>query len=161
MVIGSLNGRFVLDAGAAGAAGRGGTGGTEGTAGGAGAARTAGTALVVGAGVGGIATAIGPRRAGWAVTVLERRAAPERYGTAFGIHPTAQTALDRLGLGEALRARASWPTPIRGPGSATRSATCTRRSPASPVRPVPGRAARAVRPARPAPSRWPATRPTP
>ncbi|CAM5344214.1 monooxygenase [Streptomyces avidinii] len=65
-----------------------------------------GTAVVVGAGVGGLATAIGLRRAGWAVTVLERRSAPERYGTAFGIHPTAQAALDRLGLGEALRARA-------------------------------------------------------
>ncbi|MFD9455167.1 FAD-dependent oxidoreductase [Streptomyces sp. NPDC059985] len=69
-------------------------------------AGTPGTALVVGAGVGGLATAIGLRRAGWEVAVLERRAAPERYGTAFGIHPTAQAALDRLGLGPALRARA-------------------------------------------------------
>ncbi|MGT2526929.1 FAD-dependent oxidoreductase [Streptomyces nojiriensis] len=65
-----------------------------------------GTALVVGAGVGGLATAIGLRRAGWEVAVLERRAALERYGTAFGIHPGAQAALDRLGLGDALRARA-------------------------------------------------------
>ncbi|WP_371614591.1 FAD-dependent oxidoreductase [Streptomyces sp. NBC_00454] len=75
---------------------------------GAGAAGTAGTAVVVGAGVGGLATAIGLRRAGWEVTVLERRAAPERYGTAFAVHPTAQAALDRLGrgLGEALRERA-------------------------------------------------------
>ncbi|MET9322322.1 NAD(P)/FAD-dependent oxidoreductase [Streptomyces sp. NPDC003038] len=64
-----------------------------------------GTAVVVGAGVGGLATAIGLRRAGWAVTVLERRTALERYGTAFGIHPTAQAALDRLGLGDALLAR--------------------------------------------------------
>lgn len=63
-----------------------------------------GTAVVVGAGVGGLATAIGLRRAGWSVRVLEGRTAPERYGTAFGIHPTAQSALDRLGLGEALRA---------------------------------------------------------
>ncbi|MGW7435149.1 FAD-dependent oxidoreductase [Streptomyces sp. NPDC054849] len=61
---------------------------------------------MVGAGVGGLATAIGLRRAGWEVTVLERRTALERYGTAFGIHPTAQAALDRLGLGDALRARA-------------------------------------------------------
>lgn len=56
-----------------------------------------GTAVVVGAGIGGLATAVGLRRAGWEVTVLERRTAPERYGTAFGIHPTAQGALDRLG----------------------------------------------------------------
>ncbi|MFI7355430.1 FAD-dependent oxidoreductase [Streptomyces avidinii] len=73
--------------------------------------RGAGTAVVVGAGVGGLATAVGLRRAGWEVTVLERRTAPERYGTAFGIHPTAQGALDRLGLGDALRARA---VPYRG-----------------------------------------------
>ncbi|MFF1408678.1 FAD-dependent oxidoreductase [Streptomyces sp. NPDC058289] len=65
-----------------------------------------GSAVVVGAGVGGLATAIGLRRAGWAVAVLERRAEPERYGTAFGVHPTAQAALDRLGLGGALRERA-------------------------------------------------------
>ncbi|MEV7507056.1 NAD(P)/FAD-dependent oxidoreductase [Streptomyces sp. NPDC091201] len=68
--------------------------------------RAAGTAVVVGAGVGGLATAVGLRRAGWTVEVLERRTAPERYGTAFGIHPTAQAALDRLGLGDALRTRA-------------------------------------------------------
>jgi 2-polyprenyl-6-methoxyphenol hydroxylase-like FAD-dependent oxidoreductase len=63
----------------------------------------AGTATVVGAGIGGLATAIGLRRAGWSVTVLERRTELERYGAAFGIHPTAQTALDRLGVGDALR----------------------------------------------------------
>ncbi|MFE4530605.1 FAD-dependent oxidoreductase [Streptomyces anulatus] len=62
-----------------------------------------GTATVVGAGIGGLATAIGLRRAGWTVTVLERRTELERYGAAFGIHPTAQAALDRLGVGDALR----------------------------------------------------------
>lgn len=35
----------------------------------------AGTAVVVGAGVGGLATAVGLRRAGWEVTVLERPSA--------------------------------------------------------------------------------------
>ncbi|MYR81614.1 FAD-dependent monooxygenase [Streptomyces filamentosus] len=65
-----------------------------------------GTATVVGAGIGGLATAIGLRRAGWSVTVLERRTEPERYGAAFGIHPTAQSALDRLGVGDALREHA-------------------------------------------------------
>ncbi len=58
-----------------------------------------GTATVVGAGIAGLATAIGLRRAGWTVTVLERRTEPERYSAAFGIHPTAQSALDRLGVG--------------------------------------------------------------
>ncbi|MFJ6698359.1 FAD-dependent oxidoreductase [Streptomyces sp. NPDC091272] len=71
----------------------------------------AGSAVVVGAGVGGLATAIGLRRAGWTVSVLERRTALERYGTAFGIHPTAQSALERLGVGEVLRTRA---VPYRG-----------------------------------------------
>ncbi|MFG2295793.1 FAD-dependent oxidoreductase [Streptomyces sp. NPDC048603] len=70
-----------------------------------------GSAIVIGAGVGGLATAIGLRRAGWAVRVLERRTELERYGTAFGLHPTAQDALDRLGLGAAVGARA---VPYRG-----------------------------------------------
>ncbi|MFF3971301.1 FAD-dependent oxidoreductase [Streptomyces rubiginosohelvolus] len=65
-----------------------------------------GTATVVGAGIGGLATAIGLRRAGWSVAVLERRTELERYGAAFGIHPTAQSALDRLGVGDALREHA-------------------------------------------------------
>lgn len=65
-----------------------------------------GTATVVGAGIGGLATAIGLRRAGWTVTVVERRTELERYGAAFGIHPTAQSALDRLGVGDALREHA-------------------------------------------------------
>jgi 2-polyprenyl-6-methoxyphenol hydroxylase-like FAD-dependent oxidoreductase len=66
----------------------------------------AGSAVVVGAGVAGLATAIGLRRAGWRVRVLERRATLERYGAAFAIHPSAHAALDRLGVGEAFRARA-------------------------------------------------------
>ncbi|MBB4944480.1 2-polyprenyl-6-methoxyphenol hydroxylase-like FAD-dependent oxidoreductase [Kitasatospora gansuensis] len=65
-----------------------------------------GTAVVVGAGVGGLATAIGLRRAGWRVTVRERRTEVECYGTAFALHPGAQDALERLGVGEAVRARA-------------------------------------------------------
>ncbi|MEV0374989.1 NAD(P)/FAD-dependent oxidoreductase [Streptomyces sp. NPDC050636] len=69
------------------------------------------TAVVVGAGVAGLATAIGLRRAGWAVSIVERRSELERYGTAFGIHPTAQAALDRLGVGESLWTRA---VPYRG-----------------------------------------------
>ncbi|AUG79421.1 monooxygenase [Kitasatospora sp. MMS16-BH015] len=65
-----------------------------------------GTAVVVGAGVGGLATAIGLRRAGWQVSIRERRAELERYGTAFALTPAAQDALDRLGVGAAVRRRA-------------------------------------------------------
>ncbi|WP_026328153.1 FAD-dependent oxidoreductase [Streptomyces sulphureus] len=69
------------------------------------------SAVVVGAGVAGVATALGLRRAGWKVTVLERRREAERYGAAFGIHPTAQAALERLGAGEHFHAGA---VPYRG-----------------------------------------------
>lgn len=65
-----------------------------------------GRAVVVGAGVGGLATAVGLRRAGWEVSVLERRAETERYGTAFGVSPHAQRALERLGVGAVLHRRA-------------------------------------------------------
>jgi 2-polyprenyl-6-methoxyphenol hydroxylase-like FAD-dependent oxidoreductase len=70
-----------------------------------------GTAVVVGAGVGGLATAIGLRRAGWRTSVLERRPELEHYGAAFALHPPAQDALDRLGVGEAVIRRA---VPYRG-----------------------------------------------
>ncbi|MER6174294.1 FAD-dependent monooxygenase [Streptosporangium sp. NPDC001681] len=63
------------------------------------------TAVIVGAGIGGLATAIGLRMAGWEVTVLERWPRIVSAGTALGIRPDAQAALDRLGLGEELRRR--------------------------------------------------------
>jgi 2-polyprenyl-6-methoxyphenol hydroxylase-like FAD-dependent oxidoreductase len=65
---------------------------------------------VVGAGVGGLAAAVGLRHAGWEVTVLERWPRVVGTGTALGLWPEAQAALERLGLGEALRAVA---TPYR------------------------------------------------
>ncbi|WP_457032834.1 FAD-dependent monooxygenase [Kitasatospora sp. P5_F3] len=71
----------------------------------------AGTAVVVGAGIGGLATAIGLRRAGWQVSVLERRTELERYGAAFALHSGAQAALDRLAVGKAVERRA---VPYRG-----------------------------------------------
>ncbi|MCX4751059.1 FAD-dependent monooxygenase [Kitasatospora sp. NBC_01287] len=70
-----------------------------------------GTAVVVGAGISGLATAIGLRRAGWRVSILERRTELERYGAAFALHPAAQAALDRLAVGEAVRGMA---VPYRG-----------------------------------------------
>jgi 2-polyprenyl-6-methoxyphenol hydroxylase-like FAD-dependent oxidoreductase len=63
------------------------------------------TAAVVGAGIGGLATAIGLRSIGWEVTVLERWPQIRPEGTALGLRPDAQAALARLGLAEELRHR--------------------------------------------------------
>ncbi len=60
-------------------------------------------AAVIGGGVGGLAAAVGLRRHGWEVDVLERSAAPPEAGTGLGIWPDALSALDRLGLGDAAR----------------------------------------------------------
>lgn len=60
-------------------------------------------AVVVGAGIGGLCTAVGLRRAGWSVTVVERWREITGLGAGLGIWPDAQEALDRLGVGEAFR----------------------------------------------------------
>ncbi|GAA4858939.1 FAD-dependent monooxygenase [Actinomycetospora straminea] len=64
----------------------------------------AGRALVVGAGIGGLATAIALRGAGWEVEVRERRAAPWDEGAGISLWPNALRALDALGVGDAVRA---------------------------------------------------------
>jgi 2-polyprenyl-6-methoxyphenol hydroxylase-like FAD-dependent oxidoreductase len=63
-------------------------------------------ATVVGGGIGGLAAAIGLHRTGWDVTVFERSREPADAGTGLGLWPDAVRALDRLGVGEAIRARA-------------------------------------------------------
>ncbi|MET8505145.1 FAD-dependent monooxygenase [Streptomyces sp. NPDC004787] len=62
------------------------------------------TAVVVGAGIGGLAAAVGLRRTGWEVTVLDR--APELADAGAGISLAANgiRALDALGVGAAVRA---------------------------------------------------------
>ncbi|MFI2487572.1 FAD-dependent oxidoreductase [Promicromonospora kroppenstedtii] len=64
-------------------------------------------AVIIGAGIAGTATAIGLTRAGWHVTVHERATHPETSGAALGMWPTAITALDQLGAGDAVRAVAT------------------------------------------------------
>ncbi|MFD8479484.1 FAD-dependent monooxygenase [Kitasatospora sp. NPDC059673] len=63
-----------------------------------------GTAAVVGGGIGGLAAALGLRRVGWDVTVLERSAVPDDAGAAISLAANGLRALDELGVGEAVRA---------------------------------------------------------
>ena len=61
-------------------------------------ASTARTALIVGAGIGGLAAGVALRRAGWQVQILERAASPRELGFALNLAPNAMVALRELGL---------------------------------------------------------------
>ncbi|GAA1762885.1 FAD-dependent oxidoreductase [Kocuria aegyptia] len=63
-----------------------------------------GSAVIIGAGIAGLATARGLLGAGWAVHVFERSPGLPGTGTALGMWPEAMRALDRLGAGEQVRA---------------------------------------------------------
>lgn len=63
-------------------------------------------AVIVGGGIGGLAAALGLRAAGWEVTVLERAPRMEEVGAGISIWANGLRALDRLGVGEAVRAAA-------------------------------------------------------
>src|SRR3954447_23538146 len=75
-----------------------------------------GRAVVVGGGIGGLTAGVALAQSGWDVVVLERATALEAVGTAIGVAPNALHALDALGLGNALRARAA----IQGPAGIRR-----------------------------------------
>src|SRR5882757_5887523 len=61
-------------------------------------------AVVVGAGIGGLAAAVALRRVGWDVTVLERSAELGEVGAGLTLWPNALRALAAIGVGEAVRA---------------------------------------------------------
>jgi 2-polyprenyl-6-methoxyphenol hydroxylase-like FAD-dependent oxidoreductase len=61
-------------------------------------------AIVVGAGIGGLAAAIALRRAGWKVHVYERTSSPRELGFGLLLAPNAMAALAELGLGDAITA---------------------------------------------------------
>ncbi|MGX8904803.1 FAD-dependent monooxygenase [Streptomyces netropsis] len=63
-------------------------------------------AVVVGGGIGGLAAAIGLRRIGWEVTVLERARVLDDAGAGISLHANGIRALDVLGVGAAVRAAA-------------------------------------------------------
>lgn len=60
-------------------------------------------AVVVGAGIGGLAAAAGLCSAGWAVTACERAASLEPVGIALALAPNGLRALDVIGAGDAPR----------------------------------------------------------
>jgi 2-polyprenyl-6-methoxyphenol hydroxylase-like FAD-dependent oxidoreductase len=63
-------------------------------------------AVVIGAGIGGLAAAAGLCSAGWDVTACERAASLEPAGAALALAPNGLRALDVIGAGDALRALA-------------------------------------------------------
>lgn len=63
------------------------------------------TAVVVGAGIGGLSAAIGLHRHGWRVTVLERGAGFSPTGTGLVLQANGLRCLDTLALGVAVRQR--------------------------------------------------------
>lgn len=65
-------------------------------------------AVVVGGGIGGLTAAVALHRRGWRVTVLERARSLEPVGAGIALAPNGQRALDVIGLGDAIRAMASW-----------------------------------------------------
>lgn len=64
------------------------------------------TPLIIGAGIAGLATAAALRGAGIGCALVERRAQDGPVGFGFLVMPNGVAALDRLGLGEAVRDRA-------------------------------------------------------
>lgn len=63
-----------------------------------------GEALIVGAGIGGLAAALALRRSGFGVRVFERAADPRELGFALLLAPNAMVALRALGLADEVRA---------------------------------------------------------
>lgn len=63
------------------------------------------TALIVGAGIGGLSAGIALRRAGWNVRIFEKAASPRELGFGLGLAPNAVTALRELGIADVVVAR--------------------------------------------------------
>lgn len=63
-------------------------------------------AVIVGGGIGGLASALALARRGWEIEVLERAAAFPEVGAGLSLWPNGLRALDALGVGEVVRERA-------------------------------------------------------
>jgi 2-polyprenyl-6-methoxyphenol hydroxylase-like FAD-dependent oxidoreductase len=75
--------------------------------------RSPSTAIVIGAGIGGLTAAVALRRVGWSVTVLERAPVIAEVGAGLTLWPNAVRALGALDLDKTVDARAV-PTISRG-----------------------------------------------
>ena len=75
------------------------------------------TALVVGAGIGGLSAGIALRRAGWNARIFERAATPRELGFGLLVAPNAIAALRDLGVADNVLARGAAPakTEVRRP----------------------------------------------
>jgi 2-polyprenyl-6-methoxyphenol hydroxylase-like FAD-dependent oxidoreductase len=69
--------------------------------------------VVAGAGIGGLATAVGLARNGFDVVVLERASALGEIGTGIQLGPNAFHAFDWLGVGDAAQAMAVYVDKLR------------------------------------------------
>ena len=78
----------------------------------------ASTALIVGAGIGGLASGIALRRAGWRIRIFERASSHSAPGFALNLAPNAVAALRELGVGDDVIAQGSIiaATEVRGGG---------------------------------------------
>ena len=63
------------------------------------------TALIVGAGIGGLSAGLALRKAGWDIHILERAASPRELGFGLGLAPNAIAALGELGVADVVLAR--------------------------------------------------------
>ncbi|MCP9000843.1 FAD-dependent oxidoreductase [Pseudarthrobacter sp. RMG13] len=74
------------------------------------------SAVIIGAGIGGLSTARALKRHGWSVTVLEQAAALPTSGTMLGMWPAAVKALDGIGVDDSRRG-AGWAHIAAGAGT--------------------------------------------
>ncbi|MFI8823611.1 FAD-dependent monooxygenase [Streptomyces sp. NPDC053431] len=100
------------------------------------------TAVVVGAGIGGLAAALGLRRIGWQVTVVDRAPVLADAGAGISLAANGIRALDALGVGAAVRAagRGQYTGGTRTPGGswlARMDGTALERAVGSPIVGIP------------------------
>src|SRR4051794_40696896 len=67
------------------------------------------TALIVGAGIGGLAAGVALRRAGWDIRIFESAPTPRAIGFALGLAPNAMAALRELGVADVVIAEGCTP----------------------------------------------------